>query len=173
MITEQPVQLIPSVLFFYGLAGAGKTHLGRYVAAVTGRWFHDADDDITDEMRQALAEQRPFTDAMREAYFPQVVSRICQLQQQHGALVVTQGVYKQRHREYLQRTIPGIALVCVQCDDDVLMRRLSHRTTGISLGSAAALRADFEPPPVDWRVLHNNADDVAALQQLIAWYGAV
>lgn len=172
MSAERPLPRAPAVLFFYGLAGAGKTHVGQWVARETGRWFHDADDDISDEMRQALAEQRPFTDTMRDAYFPRVVERIQRLQQQHETLVVTQGVYKQRHREYLQQAIPGVALVCVQCSLTTLQRRLSERQGGISSASAAALLADFEPPPADWPVLVNEGNDADVMRQLIRWYGS-
>ena len=161
----------PAALFFYGLAGAGKTHVGRLVTRLSGRFFYDADDDISAAMRLALAEQRPFTEAMRDEYFPRVARRILSLQQQHGTLVVTQGVYKQRHRDYLLAQVADMEMLCVECSQVVLQQRLSVRAQGISSGSAAALLADFEQPPAGMKVLRNDGQDADIIRQLNAWYG--
>ena len=169
-MTTLDLPAAPPVLFFFGLAGAGKTHVGRLVSQRTGRFFYDADDDISDEMRQALADQRPFTEAMREEFFPRVVERIKALQQQYTTIVVTQGVYKQRHRDYLIRQIPDIEMLCVTCSQAVLQQRLAARAQGISPDSAAALLADFEPPAPAMHVIHNDGDDAAVVRQLRALY---
>lgn len=161
----------PPVLFFFGLAGAGKTHVGQLVSRMSGRFFYDADDDISDEMKLALAENRPFTEAMREVFFPRVVTRIRELQQQHKTLVVTQGVYKQRHRDYLLREVPAMAMVCVTCNEALLQQRLAARPQGISSASAAALLADFELPSPGMPVIHNDGDDAEVVRQLCCWYG--
>lgn len=160
----------PALLLFYGLAGSGKTHIGQQVAQHTGRFFYDADTDISDAMKQALAEQRPFTDAMRDEFFPRLAGRIRQLQAQHGALVIAQGVYKQRHRAYLQAAFPAMDLWCVQCPEAVRLQRLQGRASGISAASARALLADFEPPLPGQRVLQNDGDDAAVLAALAAHY---
>ena len=170
MTAELDLAHAPAVLFFYGLAGTGKTHVGQLASRLSGRFFYDADTDISDAMKQALAQQRPFTDAMRDEFFPRVVQRIRSLQQQHGALVVTQGVYKQRHRDYLRHAIADMDMVCVSCSDTVLHQRLAARAQGISPASASALLADFEPPEPGMRVLHNDSDDAALLHQLGMFY---
>ncbi len=146
MSVRLDLPVAPSVLFLFGLAGAGKTYVGQLVSTLTGWPLYDADDDISDDMKQALAEQRPFTEAMREEFFPRVVKRIRALQQQYDHIVVTQGVYKQRHRDYLLTEIPGMEMVGVTCSEAVLQQRLSARHQGISADSAAALLADFEAP---------------------------
>lgn len=160
----------PPVLFFFGLAGAGKTHVGQLVSTLTGWPLYDADADISPAMQQALAEQRPFTEAMREEFFPRVVNRIRALQQQHAHVVVTQGVYKQRHRDYLLREIPVMAMVCVTCSEAVLQQRLAGRTRGISPASAAALLADFEPPAPGTPLIRNDGDDADIVRQLTGFY---
>jgi gluconokinase len=162
----------PPVLFLFGLAGAGKTHVGQLVSQLSGRFFYDADADISEAMKQALAEQRPFTEAMRDDFFPRVVERIRQLQKTHGALVVTQGVYKQRHRDYLEQALPQMQLLCVQCTAPLLQQRLAHRTHGISPDSAAALLADFETPAPHLPIIHNDTDAAAVIAQLQALYPA-
>ena len=162
----------PPVLFFFGLAGAGKTHVGRLASRLSGRFFYDADDDLSAEMRLALTEQRPFTEAMRDEFFPRVAQEILSLQRQHVGLVVTQGVYKQRHRDYLRTRVPGMEMLCVSCSPAVLRQRLALRQQGISSSSAAALLADFEAPAPGMRIIDNDADDAGIVQQLNRLYAA-
>ena len=91
----------PPTLFLFGLAGSGKSFVGNLIGAHAGWHVYHADDDLTDEMRQALAEHRPFTGPMRDRFFAIVVERIRALQREHPRLVVTQAVYKRQHRDYL------------------------------------------------------------------------
>ena len=161
----------PAVLFFWGLSGAGKTHVGQLVSSLSGRFFYDADDDIPDAMRHALATQQPFTDAMRAEYFPRIVQKVQALQQQHGTLVVTQGVYKQRYRDVLLSQVPNMDLLCVTCSPAVLQQRLAARVQGISDASAAALMADFEMPTPSQPCIHNHSDDAEVVRQLNTLYG--
>lgn len=171
-LPELDISRAPPVLFFYGLAGAGKTHVGKLASRLSGRFFYDADDDISAEMHLALTEQRPFTEVMRDEFFPRVAQKILSLQQRHAGLVVTQGVYKQRHRDYLRVEIPGMEMLCVSCSPAVLRQRLALREQGISSGSAAALLADFEAPAPGMRIIDNDADDASIVQQLNRLYAA-
>jgi gluconate kinase len=162
----------PSTLFLFGLAGSGKSYVGNLIGERAGWHVYHADDDLTDEMKLALAEHRPFTGPMRDRFFELVVDRILHLQQQHARLVVTQAVYKQQHREYLLAHIPGIELICVGADDATILHRINRRSDGITVASAAALRADFEAPDAGCRTIVNNSDAAAVVQQLNRHYGA-
>ncbi len=160
----------PSVLFFYGLSGAGKTYVGQLVSQLSGRFFYDADHDISPAMQQALDTHQPFTEAMRNEYFPRVASNIAALQKKHASLVVTQGTYKQRHRDFLQAAVTDIDMICVVCEKEMMQAQLQQRARGISSASAAALLADFESPHAGEKVLHNRGDDADIVQQLNHWY---
>lgn len=160
----------PSILFFYGLSGAGKTHIGQLVSQLSGRFFYDADCDISPAMQKALDTQQPFTDAMRDEYFPRVASNIAALQKKHTLLVVAQGTYKQRHRDFLQSSIVDIDIICVACEMEIMRAQLQQRDYGISSVSAAALLADFESPSVSEKMLHNRGDDADIVRQLNYWY---
>ncbi|MDH5361589.1 MAG: AAA family ATPase [Gammaproteobacteria bacterium] len=170
--TDNTLQLAsaPSVLLLFGLAGSGKSYIGDLMSRLTGWHVYHADEDITEEMRLALAEHRPFTDEMRDRYFSIVVDRIRQLQQKYNHLLVTQAVYKQRHRDYLVSQIPQMELIHVQADEHVIETRLQERAGEASAKSAAALRKDFESPTMDYKVLKNNNGDMAIVRQLNAFY---
>lgn len=162
----------PSTLFLFGLAGSGKSYVGNLIGERAGWHVYHADDDLTDEMKLALAEQRPFTGPMRDRFFALIVDKISQLQQQHVHLVVTQAVYKQQHRDYLLTHIPDMELICVGADDATIIQRINRRSDGITVASAAALRADFEEPASDCRIIVNNSDATAIVRQLNSHYGA-
>ncbi|HSB94870.1 MAG TPA: hypothetical protein VLC91_00365, partial [Spongiibacteraceae bacterium] len=63
----------PATLFLFGLAGGGKSYVGNLIGRLAGWRVYDADDDLTDEMKQALAEHRPFTPPMRDRFFEIVI----------------------------------------------------------------------------------------------------
>ncbi len=157
-----------TTIFLYGLAGSGKTYVGDLLAKQTGVYHYHADDDITEEMKQALAECRPFTNAMRDDYFRQLIVKVQQLQQQHSGLIVSQAAYKQRHRDWLTQQVDGLLLVQVVADDQVIEQRLKSRQQGASAASVAALKQDFEMPTNDAPMLINNGTDSNPLAQLEA-----
>ncbi len=164
----------PSTLFLYGLAGSGKSYIGDLIAEMAGWRVYHADDDLTDEMYLALAECRPFTPAMRDRYFAIVVEKIRELQVRGGKLVVTQGVYKRRHRALLLHSLADMEMICVSADDTVIAARLSARDelANVNVNAAAALRADFEGPVSGERCLFNNSGASQLVGQLNAYYAA-
>lgn len=171
-MTESTLRLesAPSVLFLFGLAGSGKSYVGDLIARHTGWYVYHADEDITDDMRQALAEHLPFTEKMRDDYISIVLEKILTLRQQHRHLLVTQAVYKQRHREFLMSHISQMDMIHVQADDMVIEKRLLARAGEASTKSAAALRKDFELPQGEYKTLVNNEDDEAIVRQLNKFY---
>jgi gluconate kinase len=159
----------PPTLFLFGLAGSGKSFVGNLIAELAGWHVYHADDDLTDEMRLALAEHRSFTGPMRDRFFALIVDKILQLQQRHPRLVVTQAVYKQQHRDYLLARIPDMELICVNAEDATILQRINRRSDGISVASAAALRADFEEP-AGCKTIVNDSDAAAIVRQLNEHY---
>lgn len=155
------------IWFLFGLSGAGKNYVGDLLSKQTGWPVYHADQDLTEEMRLALAQTRPFTDAMRDDYFASLPALIRQHQQRGLPLIVTQGAYKKRHREYLQQHLPQIQFVWVDAPHALILQRLGSRRQGIGADSAAALFRDFEVPPEEsCIVVHNDGDNNRILEQL-------
>ncbi len=121
-------------------------------------------------MKSALEEQQSFTDKMRDKYISIISANILSLQKIHKHLVVTQGVYKQRHRDYLLKKIPNMEMIWVKATDSIILQRLSNRNQGITMESAAALKLDFEPPANDIKVIINDGDRFQIVDQLNQFY---
>jgi gluconate kinase len=172
MSSQPDFSRAPPVLYFYGLAGAGKNYVGDLVGRLTGRHVYHADVDLTPDMRKAIAEKRPFTPEMRDEYYAIVADRILSLLKDHKALVVTQGTYKAQHRRYLAARVPGMDLICITADKATILQRLKARGDAVTPEYAAALAANFEPPGAAEKVIANNGGESNILTQLAHLYPA-
>jgi gluconokinase len=155
---------IPSAVLLFGVAGVGKTHLGAILAERLGIFHYELDNDLTAEMRVAIAEGREFTDQMRDRFFAVAGARMQQVLAEHPRTIFTQGAYKERHREYLRRLIPGLECVWVDAPQEVIADRLKLRGRDISSEYARLIRRNFESPPKG-RVFIN---DITEPEQLVA-----
>ena len=63
-------------LYLFGLPAAGKNYVGQVLADEFGYTFYDGDLDLTDELRDAVRDGRPFTDPMRDRFYDALVLRI-------------------------------------------------------------------------------------------------
>lgn len=154
-----------AVWFLFGLSGAGKSYVGDVISQHTGWPVYHADIDITAEMKLALSEARPFTDTMRDEYFSQLLVHIKSRQHANLPLIVTQGAYKRKHRDFLKAHLPGLSYIWVEAPLELIMSRLERRGQGIRAASAAALFKDFEPPVEDGFRLTNDGDQSRILEQ--------
>ncbi len=144
--------------------------MGDLISKQTGWLVYHADDDITDKMRVALKEKKPFTHEMRDQYFPVITEKILSLQRRHEHLIVTQGVYKQRHRDFLMSKIPNMEMICIDAPNQSIFRRLAKRSDGITAASAAALQLDFEPPVEGTKIIYNDANSERIISQLNQYF---
>jgi len=116
---DRPVVLV-------GLMGAGKSTVGRRLAAVMGRDFIDADDAIEDAAQRKISE---IFEEFGEAYFRdgerRVIGRL--MEEKHGVIATGGGAFvdPQTRALILEQ---GIA-VWIDCDIDTLVERTSRRNT--------------------------------------------
>ncbi len=144
------------ILFLFGVPGAGKSFVGRILRDEFGFYFHDADHDLPDSMRGALATKQPVTDAMRDHFFERVVASMRRLAAQHERLAVAQTLMKDKHRRVIQAAFPQAHFIRVESPPDLIESRFLQRTSYlIDLEDARRISAQFEPPTLHHRVLQN------------------
>jgi len=151
--------LVPSVLFFYGLAGVGKTFTSSVVRSYTGWHVYEADNDLTPAMRKAITLKQLFTQEMRDEFFTIIGRNIITLQRSHKNLIVTQAAYKQRNRDYLTDSVPGIEFVWVNASDETIVERLRCRGNQITPEYATQMKLGFEPPAAGAKIIINDSDE--------------
>jgi len=145
------------IFFLFGLLGAGKNYVGRVFADEFGYTFYDADEDLTPAMKGAIAYQTEFTEHMRDEYFEIVIGRMAELRQNHKKLVISQALFKNRHRQRILAHFPGIKFVWVQSDEQLIGKRLSARKDHPADRSYGELvNRLFEGPCIPHEILVNN-----------------
>lgn len=159
-----------STLFLFGLAGVGKSFLAEHIAKKYAYYLYEGDDDITPDMRNAIAEKRHFTDEMRDEYFRIVADRILELQKKHQNIVVAQGLYKNKHRHYLMSRIPDLQFVWVQASQEKILERLQQRDgIAVSPEYAKKIQANFEVPDMPVMEFLNEGPIVDVIEDVLSF----
>lgn len=163
----------PPFIYFFGLPAAGKNYAGRVMAESFGYTFYDGDLDLTPEMRDAVREERPFTEAMRDRFYALLVGRIADLRAKHPRLAFCQATFKEHHRELIWRAFPDVVFVLVEATAEARAGRLARGGNPVTVDYAQRIDALFEPPRHPHFVITNNdgrEDVVRQLAALLDWF---
>lgn len=147
------------LLILFGVPGAGKSFAGHLLRDEFGISFHDADHELPDTMRHALAHKLPVTDDMRGGFFERVIEVTQQLMQQHEHLAIAQAFMKEHHRRMVLDAFPQAHFILVTSRQDLIEQRFRQRDDYlIDLDDARRIAEAFEPPQVPHCVLPNNGN---------------
>ena len=137
---------VPPLIVVMGVAGSGKTTVGRALAAVLAAAFVEADDHHSPanvaRMRAGIAlddeARAPWLQAVRGA----VLARLSA-----GPVVLACSALRAAYRDVLLEGIQGSAVVFLRVDPAVLERRLRERAGHYMPASLLASQlADLEAP---------------------------
>jgi len=112
------------ILIITGVAGAGKTTIGKILAKKLGWKFYDADDfhpqSNIEKMRRGVSlndeDRRPWLEALRRL-----------IGQQKSPAVIACSALKQSYREYLQEGRGDVKFVFLKGDRELIRERLEER----------------------------------------------
>ena len=111
-----------------GVAGSGKTTVGRALAERLHWTFYDADDLHSAENRDLMRRGVPLDDARREPWLRRVRAVIEWTLSEGAGAVVACSALKVRYRAMLSEGLRGVRFVFLEADRALLLERLSHRT---------------------------------------------
>jgi len=155
------------IFFLFGLLGVGKNFVGKVFAKEFGFTFYDADQDLTEAMKEALASHQEFTEQMRDEYFEIVIGRIAEWKKNHKRLVIAQALFKNRHRHRLLTHFPEIKFVWVQAEEPLIAKRLEARQDPLAGKSYSEMvNKLFEVPDVPHEVLVNNKGKEEVVEEI-------
>ena len=110
-----------------GVAGVGKTAVGKRVARTLGLPFHDADDFHPDANRRKMAAGVPLTEADRRPWLEDLARRMTEWEAEGGAVVACSAL-RRRHRDLLAALSAGdVRFVFLDAPVEVLRARLAKR----------------------------------------------
>ena len=135
------------VIIVLGVAGSGKTTIGRALADRYGWRLVDADDH---HAPAAIAKMRAgvaLTDADRAPWLASLHAIAASAADRRDHLVIACSALKQRYRDVLRGTLRNVRFVFLKADEATLARRLAERS-GHFFGPAllASQLANLEEP---------------------------
>jgi gluconokinase len=138
----------PTVIVLMGVAGSGKTTVGRRLARNIGWEYLDADDFHPTENIARMRSGQPLSDADRQGWLENLAQVIADHVQRQAPLVLACSALKAAYRRRLQGDQPEVQFAYLHGDHQLLLERLlgRHRHFMPPQLLDSQLR-DLEPPP--------------------------
>ncbi|MGE0108847.1 MAG: alpha/beta hydrolase fold domain-containing protein [Bdellovibrionales bacterium] len=137
----------PQLIIVFGKSGAGKTFIDQQISKSMGFHFYDGDSDLTQEVKDAISANKPFTPEMRDRLYSHLVNKTKELLASNNNIVFSQALFKNEHRKLFFKNFPKAKFVWVDTENDVIAKRLKSREGHISsLEYAEKINPNFEAP---------------------------
>lgn len=135
------------VVILIGVAGAGKTTIGRALANELDWRFVEGDDYHAPAAVAKMRAGAPLTDADRAAWLRALHAMIAAALGRREHLILTCSALKARYRQILRGDLRSVRFVYLNADAQTLARRLADRGGHFAgPGLLASQLADLEPP---------------------------
>jgi gluconokinase len=122
-------QSMPSarILLLMGVAGSGKSTIGRQLAAELGWPYHEADDYHSAANQEKMGRGIPLDDYDRAPWLAALRTAMdARLAAGHSAVFTCSGL-KDKYRRVLMDGAPGVSLVYLACDLKTSLARVGRR----------------------------------------------
>ena len=168
-LREPSVTPPPRVVVLTGVAGAGKTTVGRALAARLGWAFADADDYHSAAANARMARGQGLTDADRAPWLDRLAALVGDRVRGGPPTVLACSALKAAYRDRLAG--PGVAFAWLDVPPDVLAERLRRREGHVAGPDLLPSQlATLEPPAGALRL--DGTRPVGALAETAArWAG--
>jgi gluconokinase len=140
----------PRAVVVMGVAGCGKTLIGRALAGRLGAAFVEGDELQPPENVARMAGGQPLTDAHRAGWLDAVAAAILDANARGRTAVASCSALKRRYRDQLRGRCPHVAFVHLSVDRDTAHRRVAERTNHFMPASLVDSQfADLQPLEAD------------------------
>jgi shikimate kinase len=145
------------IVVIFGLAAAGKTHVGRILSANFDFHHQDADEWLTEEMHQFIIDKKLFTLEMLDNFTNIIINNIKRLNKIHPNIIITQALYRQKNRNQIAQYFLDKPILFIQIDvaDQIIHQRLIDRGGLVTSDYASDMYKFFEADS-NARLIENN-----------------
>ncbi len=159
------------VIVLMGVAGSGKTTVGRQLAEQLGWPFADADEFHPPENIARMAAGLPLDDADRAPWLAAIRAQIDRHLAAGVSAVVTCSALKQRYREQIRSDPARVRLVYLTGAPELLAARLHQRSGHFMKPDMLASQLAALEPPTDALTLDVAAAPAKLVAAIRAAYG--
>ncbi len=151
----------PKLILLMGVAGSGKSTIGRLLADNLGWTYHEADDFHSPANREKMSRGLPLDDTDRAPWLAAIRAAMEASLTARRPAVFTCSALKEKYRHTLTKGLTGIALIHLHGDPALLLSRLQGRAGHFMKPDmlesqlaaleppAGALTLDIARPPAD------------------------
>ena len=136
-----------------GVAGSGKTTVGRQLAAELGWPYHEADDFHSPANKEKMGRGLPLDDADRAPWLVTIRAAMDECRTAGRSAVFSCSALKESYRRVLLDGAAGVSLVCLSGDREVLLARLQQRPGHYMKPAMLESQLAILEPPADALVL--------------------
>lgn len=135
------------IVILAGVAGSGKSTVGRILAQQLGWAYEDSDQLHSAAEIAKMASGVPLTDADRWPWLRTVADWMDQRTAAGGSAVIACSALKRSYRDFLRQGRPDVKIVLLEVDQATLMERLTGRRSHFFPGKLLQSQlADLEMP---------------------------
>lgn len=149
----------PAALVVMGVAGCGKSSLGQACAGTLGWTLLEGDDHHAEASVAKMRAGIPLTDADRDGWLARLGALLQQALGKPGpGVVLTCSALRQRYRDRLRASVPGLRFAFLQLDQPTALARVAARPGHLFPPSLVASQfATLEDPTGEAGVLTLDA----------------
>src|SRR3954468_3003119 len=137
----------PRIILLMGVAGSGKTTIGRRLATELGWPYHEADDFHSAANKEKMGRGQPLNDQDRGPWLAAIRAEIDACDARGQSAVFPCSALKESYRRVLTAGVPGIVPVFLAGDRTLLQQRLEARPGHyMKAGMLDSQFAILEPP---------------------------
>jgi gluconokinase len=170
-MTPFDIERNPSAIIVMGISGAGKTTVGKALAAKLGLGFIDGDDlhppSNIAKMRGGLA----LNDADRWPWLRTIAAAIDQAAASRTPVIIACSALKRSYRDFLKRGRVDIKLVFLTASRDILAHRMEKRVghfMPVTLLDSQLLALEMPAPDEDIIQVETEESVERAVKSIIA-----
>ena len=117
----------PKIILIMGVAGSGKTTIGRRLATELAWPYHEADDFHSAANKDKMARGVPLDDYDRAPWLSSIRAAMDDSLAAGKSAVFTCSGLKEKYRRVLMEDAPGVSLVYLACDFETSLARVGRR----------------------------------------------
>jgi gluconokinase len=148
----------PHLIILTGVAGSGKTTIGKALARRLDYRFYDGDDFHSPQNVAKMARGDALDDADRGPWLARLHALLVDLHARNESAVIACSALKNVYRQRLTRDLPDVTLVYLKGSFELIHSRLQARDDHFFDPTLVQSQFDALEPPAPHEALHVDID---------------